>query len=167
MLVAYFTDGWEAIPMAFVAWGTILLAFTTWLAIDSSNKMETQRIKANLEKEKRDRKECLLNEIIDWATDLSKTACIPHIIDPESMERMKSADRYFTLIYNGKKFLIAVEKQSLNGDLQKKISETIKYLDDNWNDFANSAAKRNEISKKCDENGKDIIEKAVVLLINS
>ena len=53
---------------AMVAFGTLILAIVTAMAIDSSRAME-----------KRNRKERLLNEIIEWAENISKCGIQPGI----------------------------------------------------------------------------------------
>ncbi len=71
MLISYFAgDGWGAIPSALVAWGTILLAYMTYEAIRNSNEREKRRRDDELAKEKRNREERLLNEIIEWAENV-------------------------------------------------------------------------------------------------
>ena len=110
------------------------------------------------------KKERLLNEIIDWATDVRKYASIPHIIDPNSYNQMMSADRFFTLKYNGKKFLIAVKKQAIGDDLQSLLSNAIEFLNKNWRDFATKRSRLEEIVEELDKIGETIIEKAEDLL---
>ena len=75
-----------------------------------------------------------------------------------------SADRYFTLKYNGKKFLIAVKKQAIGDDLQSLLSNAIEFLDNNWRDLATKASRRVEIVNELDKIGETIIEKAEDLL---
>ena len=60
------------LPMALVAWGTILLAFATFSLIRHSKEQEDRRRQEEQAKEKRDRNELLLNEIIEWAEDVAK-----------------------------------------------------------------------------------------------
>ena len=110
------------------------------------------------------KKERLLNEIIDWATDVRKYDSVTHIIDHPSNDFMMSADRYFTLKYNGKKFLIAVKKQAIGDDLQSLLSNAIEFFDKNWRDFATKRSRLEEIGKGFDKIGETIIEKAEDLL---
>jgi TM2 domain-containing membrane protein YozV len=70
MIIAYFAGGWDAIPQALVAWGTILLAYMTYLLARTSKDQNDRLIAENVERENRDRKERLLNEIIEWAIPL-------------------------------------------------------------------------------------------------
>lgn len=69
LLLSYLADGFNAIPSGLVAWGTILLAFTTFSLVRQSREQESQRQKAEKEKEERDRDEQILNEVIQWAID--------------------------------------------------------------------------------------------------
>ncbi len=57
---------------ALVAWGTLMLAYATFMLIQNSNEQEKRRREEELAKESRDKKERLLNEIIEWATDVTK-----------------------------------------------------------------------------------------------
>ena len=61
----YFTN-------ALVVWGTLVLATAAFLTIRNSNEREKRRRKEELAREGRDRKERLLNEIIEWAIDITK-----------------------------------------------------------------------------------------------
>lgn len=54
-------------PSALVAWGTLMLAIATFMLIRHSKEQEEQRRETELLKEKRGRKERILNEIIEWA----------------------------------------------------------------------------------------------------
>ena len=58
---------------AIVAFGTMILALVTAISILNSNAQEKRRGEETLARENRDRKERLLNEIIEWAIDVSKT----------------------------------------------------------------------------------------------
>ncbi len=57
---------------AMVAFGTLILAIVAAMAIDSSRAIEKRRREEELAKEERDRKERLLNEIIEWAEDVAR-----------------------------------------------------------------------------------------------
>jgi len=85
LLVSYFSgDGWHAFPSALVAWGTILLAFATFSLVQHSKEQEDHRRQEEQAKEKRDRDEHLLDEIIEWAIDVTKCNIkidIPVILD--------------------------------------------------------------------------------------
>jgi len=60
------------LPMALVAWGTLMLALATFQMITNSNEREKRRRKEELSKERRDKDERLLNEIIEWAIEIVK-----------------------------------------------------------------------------------------------
>ena len=53
---------------AILAFATVIMAFAAFWAIQSANSREENRQKWELHKEDRERKERLLNEIIEWAT---------------------------------------------------------------------------------------------------
>lgn len=55
---------------ALVAWGTLMLAFATFLLIRHSKEQENQRRKDEQAREKRDRQERWLNEITVWLREL-------------------------------------------------------------------------------------------------
>jgi len=59
-----------ALFMALTAFVTLLVVYATFNATKQSNLREETRRKDEIEKEKRDRDERLLNEIIEWATDI-------------------------------------------------------------------------------------------------
>ncbi len=61
-----------ALFMAVTALVTLLLALTTVKATEQSNLREKNRRTDEIKKEKRDRKERLLNEIIEWAEDIAE-----------------------------------------------------------------------------------------------
>lgn len=70
VLISYFAGGgWSAIPSALVAWGTILLAFATFSLVRHSKEQEDRRRQEEQAKERRDRDERFLNEIIEWAVE--------------------------------------------------------------------------------------------------
>ncbi len=80
LLIAYFTSGWGAIPEALVAYGTILLAYATYRLGRISKEQNDRLIAENKEKENRDRKERLLNEIIEWAVDVFICGRVPDMV---------------------------------------------------------------------------------------
>jgi len=59
-----------ALFMAVTAFVTLLVVYTTFNATKQSNLREETRSKDEIEKENRARKERLLNEIIEWATNI-------------------------------------------------------------------------------------------------
>jgi len=69
----------SAFFMAITALMTLLLAIATFNSTKQSKLREQERRKDNIEKETRDRKERLLNEIIDWAEDISIASLTPDI----------------------------------------------------------------------------------------
>jgi len=77
-------------PNALVAWGTATLAVATFFLIWSSKKQEGQRRQDELDKERRDRDERLLNEIIEWANGI--LACCFTIEEPVITEDISSLE---------------------------------------------------------------------------
>ncbi len=72
LLISYFTgDGWSAIPSGLVAWGTILLAYATFSLIKQSKEQETRRIISEQEDAKTNNNLRILDEVIQWATDIA------------------------------------------------------------------------------------------------
>jgi len=63
-----------ALFMAVTAFVTLLVVYTTFNATKQSNLREETRSKDEIEKENRARKERLLNEIIEWALEVSFTS---------------------------------------------------------------------------------------------
>lgn len=59
----------QKLPEALVAFGTLMLALAAFWSIKGSNEQEERRRRDEVEREKRDRNEQWLNEIIQWATD--------------------------------------------------------------------------------------------------
>ncbi len=151
------TSDWITLGAAILTGGgTLFLGIMAWKSIRQTRSIQ-----------KTDKRERLLNEIIEWATDVRKYASIPHIIDPNSYSRMMSADRFFTLKYNGKKFLIAVKKQAIGDDLQSLLSNAIEFLEKNWRDLATNPLRREEIVRDLDKIGETIVEKAGDLLLSN
>jgi len=103
-----------ALFMALTALVTLLVVYATFNATKQSNLRELTRRKDEIEKENRDRKERLLNEIIEWAVDVAKCGSTVNI--PPSQP-------FFSILY---------EKTSLKlsqGD-KEKLLEGIKKDDD-------------------------------------
>jgi len=61
-----------ALFMALTAFVTLLVVYATFNATKQSNLREQQRREDELAKEERDRKERLLNEIIEWVEDVAR-----------------------------------------------------------------------------------------------
>ena len=67
---------------AILAFATVIMAFAAFWAIQSANSREENRQKFELNKEDRERKERLLNEIIEWAIDVAKCEFSVYIKEP-------------------------------------------------------------------------------------
>jgi hypothetical protein len=63
-----------ALFMAVTALVTLFLALATFNATEQSNLRERERREDEIAKEGRERKERLLNEIIDWALEVARSA---------------------------------------------------------------------------------------------
>lgn len=61
-----------AIATLILAFVTVSLAIAAFFTIRNSNEREKRRREEELAKEKRERKERLLNEIIEWAIDITR-----------------------------------------------------------------------------------------------
>ena len=70
--VMYPISGFNDLPSILVAWGTLMLAIATFTLIRHSREQEEQRREDELAKERRDKDERLLNEIIEWAIEIVK-----------------------------------------------------------------------------------------------
>jgi hypothetical protein len=72
LVISYFAgDGLSAIPSGLVAWGTILLAYATFSLIQQSKQQETRRIEAEQAEAKNNNNLRILDEVIQWATDVA------------------------------------------------------------------------------------------------
>ena len=71
LLISYFCDGWSAFPSGLVAWGTILLAYATWLSVKNSNERENQRRVDGVNRERRQRDISELDNIKNWVLRIS------------------------------------------------------------------------------------------------
>lgn len=70
-----------ALFMAATALVTLILALTTVKAIEQSNLREQKRREDAIKKEKRDKEDLQLNEVIKWALDISTRTSPPNILD--------------------------------------------------------------------------------------
>lgn len=76
---------------ATVAFGTLLLAIVTAISIDNSRAIARRRREEELQKEKRDKQEQLLNEIIKWAIDVHNCSFgVTVTIDPQLEAKKQS-----------------------------------------------------------------------------
>ncbi len=84
VLISYFAgDGWSAIPSGLVAWGTILLAYATFSLIQQSKEQETRRIEAEQAEAKNNNNLRILDEVIQWATDIMSCRVATKVKDIE------------------------------------------------------------------------------------
>lgn len=127
-----------ALFMAVAALVTLVLALTSVKAIEQSNLRENARRTAEIEKETRDRKERLLDEIIEWAIDASKcdvaldpTAIVGTIGTEKArlfVEALTSKERTSITKTWGKSLYISKIVPTTWQDLQKAVEELIKDL---------------------------------------
>lgn len=132
LLVSYFSgDGWHAFPSALVAWGTILLAFATFSLVRHSKEQEDHRRQEEQAKEKRDRDEHLLDEIIGWATDVANCRIERDIKEIEELRRMFEAEalRSVYIMNIVEPFTLRLKEAvlNLNGALLEHIELMSKY----------------------------------------
>lgn len=93
--VMYPISGFKDLSSSLVAWGTLMLAIATFTLIKTSKDQENQRRQDELAKEMRDRKERLLNEIIEWAIDMTRCE-VP--LDP-AFTRIEDSEQSRRLIH--------------------------------------------------------------------
>ncbi|MCX6011516.1 MAG: hypothetical protein NT134_04605, partial [Chloroflexi bacterium] len=65
--------------IGFSVLATLALAFAAFLTIQNADEREKRHREEELAKEKRDRKERLLNEIIEWAEEIDKASLTPDL----------------------------------------------------------------------------------------
>jgi len=89
VLISYFAgDGWSSIPSALVAWGTILLAYATFSLIRQSKEQEARRIIFTQEEAKNNNNLRILNEVIQWATDIAGCSTNINVKDTPGLQRL-------------------------------------------------------------------------------
>lgn len=139
---------------AFIVWASLALAFAAFLSFGESRELR----RANFDREARDREERLLNEIIEWATDITKKqyekdlrtvlgapdvgkvrlSVYGHIAEvKESLLALRGKDVYITEI-----------TRKFDSDLRKAVAEVIalligyiQLLDEWQNEMAKDIAK--------------------------
>jgi hypothetical protein len=172
MLIAVFIAGKEAVAEALVAWGTIVLAYATFMLVKENRDQEVRNRTAQLEmeeryrkaeaekedryrkdqreREDRERKERLLNEIKDWVDDINmKVILIGN--DPinkanslDSMNDIKIGKVYLTLALSLINERINVKYfQSLGNEISIELGNIISKLD---LDISNLADKLKKMS---------------------
>jgi hypothetical protein len=77
LLISYFTGGgWQAFPSALVAWGTLMLAYVTFLSIkksiEQSEQFRTENERLRQEDRERELKRHVIEFIYDWARHVSE-----------------------------------------------------------------------------------------------
>lgn len=102
---------------AFIIWASLALAFTAFLSFGESRELR----RANFDREARDREERLLNEIIEWATEIAgRTAegTVPPIGETAGSDmvtaRTKDLSKYLSL--NTKSGYITRIAETFNND---------------------------------------------------
>ena len=124
--------------MAVTALVTLLLALTTVKATEQSNLREKNRRTDEIEKEKRDRDERLLNEVIEWATDIKRCGweveyTIPidtTRVDIEMFQLQMSANRFSRFMVPSAKNKYVTEIALILGEnLCLAVKDTKKQLD--------------------------------------
>lgn len=118
-------------------------------------------IKQRADQEEAHRKEGLLKEIAQWSADVRKYCSSLDIGFNTPLERSQAAQKYFTLKFDGKNLLIAVEKETLGDNLQAVLRSTIGLFDGpSWSSLADNKDKRQQLETSCET----IIETAFGLL---
>jgi len=113
------TFGSNVIPVAMMvaAWTTLLVAYAAF-----------RTIRSNREKEERDRKERLLNEIIEWATSIAELI-VTRLTHPNT-----NSEAHWLLMYAGfdskSEYMVTIAANISGSDLVsyvKRIRECLKY----------------------------------------
>ncbi len=106
---------------AFIIWASLALAFAAFLSFGESRQLRNDNVKREL----RDRKERLLVEIIEWATDLAKVSFGSELnlivgIDADRQKKIDVANRLarYQLLFTKSKGV-----ETIVGELQKKLIE--------------------------------------------
>jgi len=118
-------------------------------------------IKQRADQEEARRKEGLLKEIARWSADVRKYCSSLNAGFNTPLERSQAAEKYFTLKFDGKNLLIAVEKETLGDNLQGSLRSSIELFDGpSWSTLADNKDKRQQLEIICET----VIETAFGLL---
>ena len=125
-----------------------LFAVIVALGIGVASILHTQRLQT------KERKERLLNEIIEWAIKVRKFI---NSIDTggfnSELERSQAKGEYSTLKFTGKSIIVSVKKETLGNTILEHLKETIKFFNDiSWNSLQGSEKKetRETYNKACE-----------------
>jgi len=138
-------DNWPAVS----ALATVLLAIAAFLTIKSADAREDRRRQAELEREERDRKERLLNEIIQWAEGICRIIDerqLPTIDDLMGVNERKRLDAWVfkdtaeiaglleAMRIKGERMIIKASDNKILKDkiisLENELKEHIKSIDE-------------------------------------
>ncbi len=146
LVIIYLNDKWVGIS----AMATLLLALGAFLAIQQT-----------LDIRKSEKRERLLNEIIEWATKVRKYINSLDIGGFNSeRERSQAKWEYSTLKFGGKNIIISVEKETLGNTILGNLHKATKFFNDiSWNSLGGSENK--ETRKSFDEVCENVIEEAI------
>ena len=117
-----------AFPSALVAWGTLMLAIATIMMVISSRTQESQRRKDELAKEKRDRKESILNEIRDWIFSIKAITLEPITEENIAFRQLNIELKYGIPMSRVELLEIEIKKILKDQDLNEKVSKVAKLL---------------------------------------
>lgn len=108
---------------ALVAWGTLMLAFATFLLIRHSKEQENQRRKDERAKEERDRQERWLNEITVWLRELeNRTLYTANWNDILKLEKTSVNMQLLTKWENILTDLDILQRETRDGEYFQKVA---------------------------------------------
>jgi len=164
----------------FTVWATLVLAGVAIFSFEESRRLREE----NRQKEERDRKERLLNEIIEWATDVAKCESLSPIselpildfrtagkelVDAAIEHRSKVAIaalglRYQAIDTRSESIKIVAKKldKSLGSNLHSAVRTTAKKLDTNIV-INNKRLKGEATDQEYEEHWRSLVRSAVAL----
>jgi hypothetical protein len=122
---------------AILAFTTVIMAFAAFWAIQSANSREENRQKFELNMEDRERKERLLNEIIEWAIslksrpegDVAKDLANIQIRGNILFDLRTRIEKIINDISSGSdKYMLYISKK-LGAELKKAVNDTVQNID--------------------------------------
>jgi hypothetical protein len=160
LLVSYFAGGgWQAFPSALVAWGTLMLAYVTFLSIkksvEQSEKLRTENERLRQEDRNRELNRHAIEFMYNWARHVSEFTFLWYPFDNKG--------QLLNLWENASRLRIdALEARQYSFLFNAKLREAVKKAADDFADFTHAALKASEESPtySIPESGKDLIRES-------
>jgi len=167
MLISYFTGGgWAAIPSALVAWGTLMLAYVTFLSVkksmEQSEKLRTENERLRQEDRNRELKRHAIEFIYNWARHVSEFTLIWYPLE--------NREQLLNLWENALRLRIdAIEARQYSSLFDAKIREAVKKAADDFVDFSHTVLNTSEDTSthRIPENDKNLIRESQIRANNS